>query len=305
MPTAIAGPLELAVVDLVNAERAQAGLDPVHVEVNLTESARDHAGWIADAGRLDHTGAGGSSVGDRVADTDFAMEGESWRVTENLAYRGIDGAPDAGDAAALHAALMDSASHRANILDGDVDYLGVGLAIGQVEGQDALFLTQNFGRTTGEATVQEEVDGETVLTTFEDGVPVGDSTRPAPETEDGTDTGTGPGTGTGDDGTGEDRPGDDDGDEEDPQDESRASGGGCFVATAAYGDRRHADVAALRRLRDEVLVRHPAGRGAVRLYWRVGPVLARRVRADRASGRISRWLLVPAVAVARRLTGGG
>lgn len=301
MPTAIAGSLELAVVDLVNAERAQAGLDPVHVEVNLTESARGHAGWIAEEGRLDHTGADGSSVGDRVAGTDFAMEGESWRVTENLAYRGIDGAPDEGDAAALHAALMDSASHRANILDEDVDYLGVGFATGQVDGRDALFLTQNFGRTSGEATVQDEVDGQTVLTTFEDGVPVADSTRPAP----GAQPDGGSGSGDGDGGSGDDRPGEDPGDEEDPQDEARASGGGCFVATAAYGDRRHADVAALRRLRDEVLVRHAAGRGFVRFYWRVGPVLARRVRSDRASGRVSRWLLIPAVAVARRLTGSG
>jgi hypothetical protein len=50
---------------------------------------------------------------------------------------------------------------------------------------------------------------------------------------------------------------------------------GCFVATAVYGGADCPEVAALRRFRDERLLPHAAGRLAVRIYYRVGPTLAR------------------------------
>lgn len=56
----------------------------------------------------------------------------------------------------------------------------------------------------------------------------------------------------------------------------------CFVASAVYGDPKHADVTAIRRWRD----RHLSGRAPARpvmaalvvLYQRVGPGMARWVR---------------------------
>ena len=68
-------------------------------------------------------------------------------------------------------------------------------------------------------------------------------------------------------------------------------GGGCFVATASFGGIDHPDVTWLRHFRDTILVHHKSGRTFIRFYWTVGPVLARYVRADRTSGRISRVLL--------------
>ena len=44
------------------------------------------------------------------------------------------------------------------------------------------------------------------------------------------------------------------------QNDADASGGACFVATAAYGDSHHPDVVALRKFRDKHLVRTAAGR---------------------------------------------
>ena len=82
---------------------------------------------------------------------------------------------------------------------------------------------------------------------------------------------------------------DDDGkDDEDDAQQSDGSGGGCFVVTAAYGDRRHPHVVAMRAFRDEVLVRHAAGRTLVRAYWIIGPVLARRVSRDGLTGQFLR-----------------
>lgn len=77
-------------------------------------------------------------------------------------------------------------------------------------------------------------------------------------------------------------------DDEDDRPNSDGSGGGCFVVTAAYGDRRHPDVVAMRAFRDGVLVRHAAGRTLVRAYWIIGPVLARRVSRDGLTGRLLR-----------------
>ena len=53
-----------------------------------------------------------------------------------------------------------------------------------------------------------------------------------------------------------------------------ASAGGRFVATAAYGSRSHPDVVALRRFRDEVLVRSAPGRAFVAAYRVLGPRMA-------------------------------
>lgn len=80
--------------------------------------------------------------------------------------------------------------------------------------------------------------------------------------------------------------------DEDVPDEGKGDGKPdltCFVATAAFGDAGHPDVTALRRFRDEVLVTHPVGRDFIRLYWRIGPVLARicaRLPAARVLARI-------------------
>jgi cold shock CspA family protein len=49
---------------------------------------------------------------------------------------------------------------------------------------------------------------------------------------------------------------------------------GCFIATAVYGDHETAEVLALRRFRDRVLMRSALGRTFVALYYRASPALA-------------------------------
>lgn len=81
-------------------------------------------------------------------------------------------------------------------------------------------------------------------------------------------------------------------DDEDEEDESSGGGGGgCFVATAAYGGPDHPEVAAMRHLRDDRLMRHPLGRAFVRVYWSVGPHLAARVRPGGVTGRAVRAIV--------------
>lgn len=85
---------------------------------------------------------------------------------------------------------------------------------------------------------------------------------------------------------------------------ARASGarsrGFCFLATAAYGSEDAAEVAALRRFRDDVLERCAAGRWFVNAYYAMSPPLASVVAWCPPLRAATRWLLWPVVALARR-----
>lgn len=74
-------------------------------------------------------------------------------------------------------------------------------------------------------------------------------------------------------------------------DAAGAGGGACFVATAAFGDRMHPDVVALRSFRDLHLVQYGAGRAFVRVYWVIGPLLAAVTRPHHIHARIARRML--------------
>ena len=88
---------------------------------------------------------------------------------------------------------------------------------------------------------------------------------------------------------------------EEPRDYDSASGGGCFVATPAYGDRLHPDVVALRYFRDHHLIRTAAGRSFVRFYWIVGPRLAAVTKPHQLHAISARMLLTRLVRVLRAL----
>lgn len=75
---------------------------------------------------------------------------------------------------------------------------------------------------------------------------------------------------------------------------------GCFIATAAYGSDWAAEVAALRRFRDQVLERSVAGRLFIRLYYRLAPAAAVRLARSSGARAIVRRLLTPLVRVAER-----
>jgi hypothetical protein len=236
---------------------------------------------MAERGSLSHTGENGSSTADRIAESEFPLTG-SWSIAENLAFITTTGDLDSGEVDQMHAGLMESASHRANILSPDVSYVGIGLAVGDISvgggSQEAVFLTENFADTDGQVLVQEEVKGETVIQPYQDGEPVGE-----PQVVEVPDD--------------PEDPHDPNHDQDEEEDES-SSGGGCFVATAAYGDRKHPDVMDLRRFRDEILVGSRAGRGFIRAYRVLGPKMAGLVSHDGVSGLAARALISPMARIA-------
>ncbi len=144
----VASDLEREMLALINAERAKEGLNPVQLELRLNASAEDHSEWMLQTDTFSHTGAGGSSAGDRMRDAGFQFSGSSlW--AENIAYQSIRGEPGlSDDVEDLHNALMNSPGHRANILNPNATVIGIGIEVGEFEGYNVIIVTQNFARTS-------------------------------------------------------------------------------------------------------------------------------------------------------------
>lgn len=66
---------------------------------------------------------------------------------------------------------------------------------------------------------------------------------------------------------------------------------GCFVATVTYGDEDFVEVQFLRSFRDEVLSRSLLGRFFIRVYYQVGPYVARVVELSPTLRVLSRSVL--------------
>ncbi len=73
------------------------------------------------------------------------------------------------------------------------------------------------------------------------------------------------------------------------------SGGGCFVATAAYGSYLEGSVQALRSFRDNVMQDDAVGRRMVSTYYRLSPPVAEFIDHHPVCKSIVRAALVPAV----------
>jgi hypothetical protein len=82
--------------------------------------------------------------------------------------------------------------------------------------------------------------------------------------------------------------------EEEP---SEPSGGGCFIATAAYGTPMAEEIEILREFRDEYLLTSAQGQALVNLYYRVSPPIAEFINEHPSLKPIVRIGLLPAVAI--------
>ena len=102
-----------AVVELVNAERAKAGLSPLSVNSDVAEAAQIRAQEIK--GTFSHTRPDGSSFSTVLSQTGVSYRG----VGENIAYG--QNTPEA-----VMQGWMNSSGHRANILNKDFTSIGVG-----------------------------------------------------------------------------------------------------------------------------------------------------------------------------------
>ena len=126
---------ETAAIDLMNADRIANGLSPLEFDPSLATVARWRSEDMAARGYFSHD-IGGYQVFQVLRD-----QGVTYRVAgENLAYNYYSSEETAARA---ERALMESPSHRDNILRSDYTHIGIGVA----QAPDGRFLfTQLFKR---------------------------------------------------------------------------------------------------------------------------------------------------------------
>jgi uncharacterized protein YkwD/uncharacterized membrane protein required for colicin V production len=121
--------LEKQMLELVNRERAAAGLAPLKADSALTEVARSHSADMLARSYFSHYTPEDKSPFDRMrkAKVRFLIAGENLALAPSVQI--------------AHAGLMNSPGHRANILRPQFGRVGIGIMDGGVHG---LMVTQNF-----------------------------------------------------------------------------------------------------------------------------------------------------------------
>jgi hypothetical protein len=135
----IAPDAEQEIVRLVNHERQSRGLAALVSDERLSQAARKHSQRMASTGVLEHQLPGEAKLSLRLGQTALRFDASG----ENVAL--------AADAPRAHTALMHSPGHRANILDGEFNTIGVGV----VRTPAGIYVTQDFVRHLPEASVEE------------------------------------------------------------------------------------------------------------------------------------------------------
>jgi len=126
---------------------------PLAPNTDLVNGARGHSQWMIDNDIFSHTGANGSSPGDRMtaAGYDFLP---SWSWGENIAWYGqtLTAPPALSTTATLHQSLfvdagVDGRGHRLNLMKSDFREVGPGIVFGDYSGYNAEMVTEDFAYT--------------------------------------------------------------------------------------------------------------------------------------------------------------
>ncbi|EFI35571.1 SCP-like extracellular [Desulfonatronospira thiodismutans ASO3-1] len=119
---------------------------PLAFNPDLTQAAREHSQWMLDNDTFDHTGEGGSSVEDRIKDTDYNTD-PPWGWGENLALTGYTEGMDEL-IAQKHENLFLSSGHRENTMSESFMEVGVGSLLGDYANNTVYMSTVKFAHTS-------------------------------------------------------------------------------------------------------------------------------------------------------------
>jgi uncharacterized protein YkwD len=121
---------EFRLLNAANQDRKANGIAPLRWDERLAAAARGHAREMAKRNAISHEFPGEDSLPVRVTKAGVQFSA----IAENVA--------DASDVARIHDLWMHSPGHRANILDKDMDSLGVGV----VERNGQYFAVEDFAK---------------------------------------------------------------------------------------------------------------------------------------------------------------
>ena len=131
---------ERYLLSAMNDERAQHQLAPLRMDAALHRSAELHAREMARRGGISHQFAGEPELAERA----YRAGAHFSRVTENVA--------EGRDVVTLHEAWMRSPGHRANVLDAEVDAVGIAAVV--LRGQT--YAVEDFARTVEPLTLEQQ-----------------------------------------------------------------------------------------------------------------------------------------------------
>jgi len=134
------GAAEKILFDAANRDRNSRGLQPLQWDAALANAARAHAQQMAQRNTLSHQFAGEPSMQQRAsqAGARFSM------VAENVALGPtVDG---------LHTQWMNSAPHRANLLDPQLNSIGIAV----VQSGNSFFAVEDFSASVAPMNVSQQ-----------------------------------------------------------------------------------------------------------------------------------------------------
>jgi Ca2+-binding RTX toxin-like protein len=188
---------EQYMLELINRERAEVGVQPLAFHGDLNESSALHSQWFIDDDTFSHTGEGGSTPRERMEDAGYQFTG-AWGWGENIVLHslvGNSGLQD--DMDQLHSMLLDSPSHYAMMIKPEHEDVGIGVVVGEWRGFQVAAATENFAHNNGGADayitgvvyddndsdnfydIGEALNGLTVVATSAGGVKYTTTTQPA------------------------------------------------------------------------------------------------------------------------------
>jgi hypothetical protein len=144
---------EQRLVDLTNEARTQAGLKPVVWDGKLAAAAHAHAVLMAEQGQISHRYPGEADLPERAASVGahFSV------IAENVA-----GGTSPGQ---IHGAWMQSQVHHDNLMNANIDHIGVAL----VPAHGTLYAVADFTKSV-ESLAPEKVESEVGKTLAEKGL---------------------------------------------------------------------------------------------------------------------------------------
>jgi uncharacterized protein YkwD len=131
---------ERALFDALNRERSARGLPALLWDAALASAAREHAARMAQRNVLSHQLPGEPQVQVRATKAGARFT----TIAENIAV--------APNSATIHSAWMQSPHHRENILDPELNVVGIGV----VKGGDGLFAVQDFSQAVANLNFKQQ-----------------------------------------------------------------------------------------------------------------------------------------------------
>jgi uncharacterized protein YkwD len=131
-----------ATLCLINSARSKHGLSRLGTTGALARAASAHSRDMATNDFFSHDSPGGSTPKQRIAGAGYLAGASSWAIGETIAW----GSGGLASPSSIVRSWLQSPGHRAILLDGRYDDVGIGIALGAPDGGSGATFTGDFGQ---------------------------------------------------------------------------------------------------------------------------------------------------------------